>query len=156
MKKLFLNVFVLTGLLLTTSCNKDDDGGGNSGASNRLTVTIDGEAVTFDDIIVDSSVYTYDDGEQVTELDVTATIGGDSTRIVNFYTEVGDTGTYGLYSFNYLVDGEYYYNNGGFNTVVSVNNGSRLTATFSGALTTFTSEGEETVMFENGTIDVNY
>ena len=155
MKKIFFNLFVVVGLILSTSCNKDDDGGGNNGASNELTVTIDGQSVTFDTVIVESDTFTFD-GEQFTILYVSATVGTDASRTINFETQVGELGTFSLYAFEYLIDSEYFYDSGAFNSVISVNNGSRLTATFAGTLTSYTAEGEESIVLENGTIDVNY
>ncbi|RED42994.1 hypothetical protein DFQ10_107182 [Winogradskyella eximia] len=155
MKKTFFNLCVVVGLILSTSCNKDDDGSDNNGASNELTVTIEGQVVTFDTVIVERDTFIFD-GEQFTILNVTATVGTDASRTINFETEVGDLGTFSLYAFEYLINGEYFYDSGAFNSVVSVNNGSRLTATFTGTLTAFTAEGEESIMLENGIIDVNY
>ena len=158
MKKFFLNVFLLTGLVLSTACSSDDDGG-NSGAADQLVVTIDGETLTFTTILVDEETYT-DDGETYTELYVTATIGTDVSRIIQFDLEVGDTGADALYYFQYTVDGQsYFYNfDDAFNAVVTVNDGSRLTMTFSGDLEGYDQEAQENVSItlSNGSIDVAY
>ena len=160
MKKFILGLFVLTSLSLTTACSSDDDNDGGS-QSGELTVTIDGQAITFNSIIVDEDIYT-EDGVTYTELDVTATVSGNTNRIVEFGLESGDTGADALYYFYYTVDGEeYYYNyDGGFNAVVSVNNGSSLAMTFSGSLTggEYNQETGEynTITFQNGSISVNY
>jgi len=155
MKKIFFNLCVVVGLIVSTACNKDDDGGNDNGASNELTVTIDDQLVTFDTVIVERDTFIFD-GEQFTILNVTVTVETDASRTINFETEVGDLGTFSLYAFEYLIDGEYFYDSGAFNSVLSVNNGSRLTATFAGTLTAYTAEGEESIMLENGIIDVNY
>ncbi|WP_204345993.1 hypothetical protein [Psychroserpens algicola] len=159
MKKFFLNLFVLTGLVLSTACSSDDDGGNGGGASDELVVTIDGQTITFNSIIVDEDTFT-DDGDTYTELDVTATINGDSTRVIQFGLEAGDTGADAVYYFEYTVEGEtYFYGfDNSFSSVVSINDGSRLTMTFSGTLYGYDSESEEPVelMLQNGTIDVVY
>lgn len=159
MKKFFLNLFILTGLVLTTACSGDDDGGNGGGADDELVVTIDGQTLTFNNVIVDVDTFT-DDGETFTELDVTAIIGTDTTRVIEFGLEVGDTGAGTLFYFDYIADGQVYYNGfeGSFNSVVSVNDGERLTMTFSGTLEGFDSETSEnvTISLENGSIDVEY
>lgn len=158
MKKFILGLFVLISLSLTTACSSDDDGGLAPGG--QLTVTLDGQPVTFTSVIVDEDTYTGDDGEVYTELDVTATIGGDTTRIIEFGLESGDTGADAIYYFNYFVNGEqFYYNFNGFNTVVSVNNGSTLSMTFSGTLLgdyNPDTQQNNSITLENGSISVNY
>ena len=157
MKKFILGLFVLTSLSLTTACSSDDDNGGSQ--NGELTVTIDGQAITFNSIIVDEDTYT-EDGVTYTELDVTATVSGATNRIVEFGLESGDTGADALYYFYYTQNGvEYYYNFGGeFNAVVSVNNGSSLAMTFSGTLNGYDQNTQEevSVTFTNGTLSANY
>lgn len=159
MKKFFLGVFVLASMTLTTACSSDDDSGNGGGASDELVVTIDGQSITFTSIIVDVDTFT-DDGETYTELDVTATVGGDTTRVIEFGLEAGDTGADALYYFDYTLNGVDYYDNfdSAFNSVVSVNNGSRLTMTFSGTLVGYDQEAQENIeiTLQNGTLDVEY
>ncbi len=149
----------MTGLVLTTACSSDDDSSNGGGVSDELVVTIGGQTLTFTSIIVDEDTFT-DDGVMYTELDVTATIGGDTSRIIEFGLESGDTGADAVYYFYYVENGlEYYYNfSDNFNSVVSVNNGSRLTMTFSGTLTGYDDEAQEEVevTLQNGSLDVEY
>ena len=76
MKKLFLNLFVLLALVVTSCSSSDDnDGGAND---NKLTVTIDGQAYTFNTIVVSEDI---DDPDYLT---VTATINNQSEKSLHF------------------------------------------------------------------------
>ncbi|WP_323787970.1 hypothetical protein [Psychroserpens sp.] len=158
MKKFFLSVFVLAVTLTTLSCNKDDDNNGDNGGGNQaqLIVTIDGQELTFDSIIVDRYDYTDDGGG--TELDITATIGGGTGRIITFYTYVGDTGANAIYNFGYTLNGVYYSGFNNFVSVTNVNNGSRLEVNFSGTLGGYDEVNQEEIFvtLENGTIAVDF
>ena len=156
MKKFFLGLFVLASMTLTTACSSDDDSSG--GSNSVLVVTIDGQTITFDNIIVDESTFT-DDGVTITELDVTAIIGNDATRVIEFGVESGDTGADAVYYFYYTENGQEYFNSfQNFNSVVTVNDGSRLAMTFSGTVTGYDEEQqtEVEVNLQNGSIDVEY
>lgn len=158
MKKFFLSVFVVTLSVLTISCGSDDDNNDedNGGSQEQLTVNIDGQQLTFDSIIVGQTVFS--DG---TELDVTATIGGGTGRIITFYTYVGDVGANAILNFTYTLDGVYYsaFSSGtNLVTVVNVNNGARLEVNFSGILAGYDEVIQEEVFvtIENGTLLVDY
>lgn len=157
MKKIILNLFVMTALVLSvTSCSSDDDGG--NGGAELLTMIIDGQTLSFDQIIVDEDTYT-ENGVEYTEIDVTATIGGDTTRVVEFSMDSGDTGADAVYYFMYREDGVEYYNNFGtsdFSIVVSSNNGSNISATFSGELTGYNNGIQVSVSITNGSVSVDY
>ena len=157
MKKLFLSVFVLTSLLLTTSCGSDDDGGGIGGVANVLVTTIDGQALTFDTIFVQRDTYTDFDGELVTDLYVTALSSADATKIIEIDVRLGALGA-DVVDYFYYQTGDLEYEDfaSDFNSAVTVNDGSRLTMTFSGTLTAFTEEGEVTITISNGALDAIY
>ena len=54
MKKIFLYLFVLSGLLFATSCSSsDDDNEGGDSDDSTASVTIDGTSLTFDTIVVE-------------------------------------------------------------------------------------------------------
>lgn len=159
MKKFFLGLFVITSLSLTTACSSDDDNNGGGSQGGELTVTIDGQTLTFNAIIVDEDIYT-EGNETYTELDVTATINGDTSRIIQFGLETGDTGADAIYYFVYTENGvNYTYNfNGEFNTVVSVNDGSSIVMTFAGTLEGYNETTQEvvSVSLTEGNLSVNY
>lgn len=99
-----------------------------------------------------------DDGTVYNDLDVTATIGGDTPREIYFGVESGDTGKNAHYAFDYIVDGVEYYENGGFTTNVTVNNGSSIVMSFSGVLMGY-ENGSTTpisLTLENGSVSVNF
>ncbi|MCB0383117.1 MAG: hypothetical protein KDD05_07420 [Psychroserpens sp.] len=155
MKKIVLSIFVVAMSLATISCSKDDNNnnGDNGGDQQQLIVTIDGQQLTFDSFNVNR--YNYDGG---TELDITATIGGGTSRIITFYTFVGDTGSDAIFNFTYLLNGQYYtaFNGSATNfvSVTNVNNGSRLEVNFSGNLGGYDEVNQEEVIvtLESGTI----
>ncbi len=154
MKKFFLSVFVVAMSLATVSCSKDDDNNTQDPGVNQreLAVTIDGQQLNFNSIIVDRYNYEGD-----IELDITATIGGATERIFTFYTFVGDTGANAIYNFSYTRNGVYYgaFSSGtNFVSVTNVNNGSRLEVNFSGTLSGYDEVAQEEVFItlENGTI----
>lgn len=156
MKKLLLSVFVLTGLLLNTSCKNDDDGVNPLVSANRIVVTIDGQPATFDNVFVYRDTY-MEGGVEVTDIEVDALIGLDFTQNIYFGLRVGDTSSDALDYFYYDGNGiEYFYDMSNFNTTITVNDGTRLTMSFSGTLNAFTEEGEQTITLDNGLIDVVY
>ena len=142
------------------SCNSSDDDGGDDVNGQRietLIVTIDGQNISFNSIIVNRTALS-DDGS-FTEIDFTATIDGSTERIITFYSFVGDTGADGMYNFQYRENGiDYYENFNDFTSVITVNNGSRFEANFSGVLTGYDEEAQEevTVNIGAGTIIVTY
>ncbi len=146
MKKFFLAVFVVAISVATLSCNKSDDDGGDGGdgmLTQTISARIDGELVTFNNIIVDR----YSFGG-FTELDITATISGSTQRLLEFYTVIGDVGSDAIQDFYYIKDGVYYhpYNQGGnLTTVTTKNNGSRLEFSFSGTLVGYNEQTQEEV-----------
>lgn len=161
MKKFFLAVFVVAISSITLSCGSDDDGDDGDGGVNieTLSVRIDGELITFNSIIVDTYTYTDDGGG--TELDVTATIGGSTQRIITFYAYQGTTGANNVFDFTYLRNGVYYsaWQSGtNFTSVITVNNGSRLEVNFSGTLAGYDEESQEEVFvtLDAGSLIVEY
>ena len=157
MKKIILNLCVLSVFVLAMSCGNDDD---NNDVSQELVMTVDGETLTFDSVDVSPITYT-EAGGQYTELEVTGTIAGNSDGVIVFELDQGDTGTDAVYYFEYTVNGVEYYDynfDSNFNMDVTVNNGSNITATFSGDLIgyDFNTDEEEIITIENGSISVDY
>lgn len=157
MKKLCVSLFVLASLVLTTSCKKDDDGGNVGAIGNQIVATISGQPVIFDNVFVQPDTYTDFDGNTVTDLYVTALSSSDITKLIEIDVRLGALGPDAVDYFYYQV-GEFEYEDysfdSEFNSVVTVNDGSRLTMTFSGTLNSY--DGEQSVIVENGVIDVIY
>ena len=147
---------------MTLSCGSDDDGGddGDDGMNiQTLSVTIDGQLVAFNSIIVDTYTFTDDGGG--TELDVTATIGGSTQRIITFYTFVGTTVANNVFDFTYQKDGINYsaWQTGtNLTSVTTVNNGSRLEVNFSGTFSGYDEQAQEEVFvtMDSGSLVVDY
>lgn len=169
MKKLILNLFVLSTFIFSLSCsNSDDDGGGNSGGGDtfieELKVNIGGDVKTFNTIIVDNQNTAQGDGY----IFVTATIGTQTNEIITFYVDQDAVGAQAMASFTYVNNGENYsagsisgsnIPNNYLNSSVTVNNGTRLTATFSGVLLgpyDSATDTYETLSFNNGSVDAKY
>ncbi len=160
MKKIFLNLFVLAAVVFATSCSSDDDNGNDGGSEGQLVATIDGEVVTFNSVIVQE--YTYTEGDyEYTEYDITATVDNGTGRIITFYFFEGDLGADSIFDFYYTLDGAGYYpyncNNYDFASVVTVNNGSRFEANFSGTLCAWDNANQQEVSLSltNGSISVD-
>ncbi|GAB5564554.1 MAG: hypothetical protein Wins2KO_16170 [Winogradskyella sp.] len=159
MKKFFISVFVVAMSVITFSCesdSNDDDGNGSNEAN--LTVTIDGQQITFNSLIVET--YSYDGFE---EHSITATINNGTDRIITFYVYGGDLGADGLEDFDYTFNGFDYYQYGcqntfDFTSIVTVNNGSRIEANFSGTLCGWdnATQQEVQVVLTNGTLVVDF
>ncbi len=149
MKKLFL--FLAASTLALTSCSKDDDGGSSIGGT--ITVTIDGQAKTFNTVVVNEEVL--NDG--YTELSVTAAIGTSTSEIINFDMEKGDLGSDAIYSFTYTKDGVIYFTSSFSSNVTTNNDSKKLVGNFSGTMTGFSGSGEPVnVVFTNGSFNVQY
>ncbi|WP_452220462.1 hypothetical protein [Lacinutrix salivirga] len=158
MKNLAFSLLAVFALVFT-SCSSDDDNGGGSSQVSELKATINGTALTFNTVVVDKETYT-EGTETYTELDVTATIGTDTSKIFSFYLEVGDLGADALDYLYYVDNGVQYssFNSQNFNSVVSVNDGSNFAMTFSGTLTGYDDNTGETITItiENGSITAAY
>jgi hypothetical protein len=161
MKKFFITAFIATLSIITFSCKSEDDGDGGGSNIENLTVTIDGEQVTFNSIIVENNTYT-EDGETYGEYVVTATINNATDRIITFYVFHGDLGADAIDGFDYEFGGLDYYmyscDSFNFSSIVTVNNGSRIEANFSGTLCGWdnATQQEVSVQLTNGNILVDF
>jgi hypothetical protein len=163
MKKIFLFVAALT--LSLTSCSSDDNSGGNGGGGNsELKVTIDGAQKTFNTIVVNENIETYD-GETWTELIVTATINNNPSEVFIFNLDLGDVGADAIWYFTYKKDGEEYisWNQwANISSVVQTNNNKKIKGTFTGKLAynywddNSQQEVVKEVNLTNGSFDISY
>jgi hypothetical protein len=148
MKKLFL--FLAASTLTLTSCSSDDDGGSSIGGT--ITVTIDGQAKTFNSVVVDEEVY--DDG--YTELTVTGAIGTSTTEIITFNLDKGDLGSNAIYYFYYTKNGVTYYGTGISSNVTTNNDSKKLIGNFSGTMSDISGGGNDDAVFTNGSFNIQY
>jgi hypothetical protein len=150
MKKLFLNLFVLTALVFATSCSSDDDSGNGSGDEpQELKATVDGNVVTINSVEVIQGTST--------DMDVIAKNDAINTEF-RFGLGVGLTGEDTIFNISYKKDNVEYWTEGSYSSFVIVNNGSRVEFTFSGTLQGYNSVTEETiyVTIENGSLYADY
>ena len=140
-KLLLILSFLLIGLY---SCSSDDS---NSDV-NFIRAKFNGTEQKFNIISVDKVDYP---NEGYSDVEVTATMSSDPTKIMILKSEYGVTGDiiWGMY---YTNDGIYYENNSQDSNVIE-NSSGRYTGTFSGSLI---SEGEGTVMITEGSFDIIY
>ena len=159
MKKLFLNLFVLTGFLILASCSGDDDGGGNNGGETA-TITIDGEAKTFNTVV---------EQEANNVRTISFSDSSDPTTVLTFVLAADVTGTSAIDQLAYFAnnntftyDGTIAVSEGGnqnpqeLSASVQVNTESSFKAVVSGVLSRANNGNFETVTITNGNFDVTY
>ncbi|MFD2824046.1 hypothetical protein ACFS5M_10210 [Lacinutrix iliipiscaria] len=163
MKKIGLSLLVIFALVFT-SCSSDDDGSGGGSQNEELKMTVNGAEKTFNTVIVNDQNNSTGDGY----IQVTATIGTQTNEIISFYANQGASGSTAIDTFTYMVDGVEYSagSTGGsgipnnyINSLVSTNDGSTFTATFSGVFLgpyDVSTDTYETLEFSNGRIHVTY
>ncbi|MDD2985460.1 hypothetical protein [Flavobacterium sp.] len=153
MKKLFL--FLAASTLALTSCSSDDDSAPSIGGT--INVTIDGQAKTFNTVVVNEEVFDAGTVDEYTELTVTGVIGTNTNEIITFIVDKGDLGANAIYSFNYTKDGAFYYNTTISTNVTTNNDSKKLIGNFSGTMTSFSGTGEGVeLVFTNGTFNIQY
>ncbi|WP_460219591.1 DUF5004 domain-containing protein [Psychroserpens sp. MEBiC05023] len=117
MKKFFLNLFILSGLVLSTACSSDDDGGGSDGDATvtgtwKLTslltetsIDINNDGNASNDLLVESDCYQNET--------ITFNADGSGSINTNSYLEVeaelveGSTDEY-TYSINCYIEDDVY------------------------------------------------
>ena len=152
MKKLFL--FLAASTLALTSCSSDDDGGSSIGGT--ITVTIDGQAKTFNSVVVDEEVYDAGTADEYTDLTVTGVIGTSTNEIITFYLEKGDLGSNAIYYFYYTKNGVTYYSTGISSNVTTNNDSKKLIGNFSGTMSDVSGSGNNDAVFTNGSFNIQY
>ncbi len=155
MKKLFL--FLAASTLALTSCSSDDDSSSSIGGT--ITVTIDGQAKTFNTVVVNEQVYDAGTADEYTDLTITGVIGTSTSEIITFSVEKGDVGADAIYQFGYTKDGMYYTSYYGvLSANVTTNNSSKkLIGNFSGTLGSNSGTGEVTdAILTNGSFNIQY
>lgn len=151
MKKLFL--FLAASALALTSCSSDDDGGSSIGGT--ITVTINGQAKTFNSIVVNEQVFDAGTPNEYTDLTVTGTIGSSTDEIIVFELEKGDLGANAIYFMTYTKNNNTYF--GDFSANVTTNNNSKvLKGNFSGTFFDNGGSGSNEAVFTNGSFDIQY
>jgi len=152
------SLFILFTLLFSVSCSKDDGGNNVVPPAEELTVIIEGVEKTFNSIVLSTNTYA-NSGNPVDYKAVTATIDGNTSEII--YFELGDTSTGAnvIWTFEYTINGDVYSddNSEGITSVVSVNNETTVSATFSGFVEKWnnTTMSHDSVSFLNGAVTAN-
>ena len=161
MKKIFMFLTVAA-LTVAAGCSSDDDSG-SSTPGGLLSVTIDGTAKTFNNVIVQQTNHPADGSiAAYTELFVTVSMGNTATEVISFRVDRGDIGADAIYDFKYVNGSAIVYDYGGLSSVVQTNGDDRnLTGSFSGELaeTDTTCSGcppIETANLTNGTFSIQY
>ena len=160
MKKIFLNLFVVAGLIFATSCSSDDDNGGNTNG-DTATIAVDGNTLTFNSSVVQES------GDTRT---ISFSNTSDPTTVLTFILELDATGT------SVIEELSYFNNNQSFNydaylsvssgdpnpnpqdlaASVQANSDTGFIAVVSGTLSRFNNGNYETVVLTNGTFNITY
>ena len=141
-KLLLILSFALIGIY---SCSTDDD----KSEVNFIRAKFNGIEKKFNIISVDIVNYVI---EGYSDIEVTATMTSDATKIIVLKSEYGTTGDiiWGMY---YTTDGTYYQNDENLtNSNVTVNSPGRYTGTFSGTLNSSTG----IVLVTEGSFDIIY
>lgn len=148
MKKLFLFVTMSVMAMSLNSCSSDDSSSVEAGGT--VTLTVNGVAKTFDNVIVDKD--TFDEGgETWTQLSVTASIGTSTSEVITFSLEQGDLGANAIWSMNYVKDGVNYYGSS-LTAIVQTNNSNTLKGTFSGTF----EGGADPLTVTNGSFNITH
>lgn len=150
MKKLFL--FLAVSSLVLNSCSKDDDGKKIGGT---ITVTIDGQTKTFNNVVVYEEVYNAGTADEYTDLLVDGSIGNSTNETITFELEKGDTSSNSIYFF-YEKNGVIYSYNGMTSTITTNNNSKKLKGNFSGTMSNFSGPEGINLEFTNGSFDIQY
>ncbi|NBL64904.1 hypothetical protein GV828_06790 [Flavobacterium sp. NST-5] len=153
MKKLFLFVSAIGIMTTLNSCSGDDDSNSNPGQNTggSISVKINGVSKTFNNVVVDKDTFV-EDGETITELGITGTIGNSATEVIMFGVEMGDVGADATFSFRYLNGTNQYFDNGELSSVVQTNSNNKLKGNFSGRL----SGSGNTVDLTEGSYDISH
>jgi len=153
------SLLILFALVLLVSCSKDDGGNNVAPPVEELTVIVEGVEKTFNSIVLSTNTFTNANDEVVTYKTVTATIDGNTAEIIHFQLGNESTGANVLWSFEYTLNGDVYNdtNSSAITSVVSVNNETTLTATFSGYVEKWNNNTmmHDSVSFLNGSVTAN-
>ncbi len=152
MKKFFLNLFVVSALILSVSCSGDDDSNGDEvdDQNQELIVTIDGTTKVFELITVDNS--------DVNLIQIEARFNDNTSEKIDITAAKEETGTLAITNCSYQKPNGGFFNSlasgSSFNSNTTVNTETTFIATFSG---TFNSSSDSSmVILEAGSINVMF
>lgn len=157
MKKIILNLFLASALILSTSCSSDDDGGGE--VADTASISIDDSSIVFDVIIVQ---------DNVDSRSISLSNSSNTSTILNIVVEKDVVGSDVVNSVTYAISNDSYTYYGTFavpsdnpqslTALVEINSESRFKANLSGILTKFdsVSVSYETLEISNGVFDFSY
>ena len=153
MKKLLMTIAVI-GTAFLSSCSKDDS---SPQDNSVVTARIDGVDYTFDTFVVDQETYTNDEGVTYTDVEVTASINADPSRVVSFIVTEGELGTEASWYFAYFLnDTAYPKIPEEFLTQVTLSTDNHVMGTFSGQVRSIGEPIDEILTIENGRFEIYY
>lgn len=153
MKKHLLIPFLF--LLILSSCTDDDDTITTPINPNTVTVTVDGEEITFANLTISKQDYENPEtGYQWTDIRVLGYNTEDALSIIEFIAEEGIIGSDAIWRFTITLNGlTYSQDNSAFTTLVTESTDNTLKGTFSGTLT---EPNNTTITVSNGIFDVEH
>ena len=166
MKNLFLFLSISILSLSISSCSSDDNNSTENGDNNPSTETggtvsfkVDGVQKTFNNIIIDKTIYDEGKQEEAIYLEITASEEGNSEEYITFQLFEGSVGANKTYvdGWDYRVNNKMYHawhhsTGNGITDIVQINDAEKLKATFSGTLT---SNVPVSLNITEGFIDIN-
>ncbi|TRW26710.1 hypothetical protein FMM05_04860 [Flavobacterium zepuense] len=157
MKKLFLFT-CLSALALTFNSCSDDDNKSNEtdGTSGTVTFKVNGVAKTYNTITVNPESEV-SDGETFEWITITASPEGSASEFVTFELEKEAVGADASNYFEYVENNVTYYWDNEFNVNTLTNNNDKVKGTFSGTVSIYDANAQETVTktISEGTFDIN-
>lgn len=124
MRKLILLAVLTTFSLSISSCSSDDSSSPDEDSS--ITLTVDGTTKTFDTVVTT-------DYSEMGQVRVTASIGSNTSEIIELIAYKEQLGAHAIFSFEYTLNGVKY-NGNSLTILTEVNSGNKLKGSFSGAL----------------------
>jgi len=143
MKKIILFVALATFSMAFNACSSDDSD--SSKKAGSITLTIDGTTKTFNTVVIT-------DYSEMGQVRVTASIGDDTTEIIEFTAYKEQLGAHAVFSFEYTING-IKYNGNSLVILTQVNSDNKLKGSFSGTLSNSPNNIKNVT---DGTFSINY
>ncbi|WP_299364282.1 hypothetical protein [Winogradskyella sp.] len=148
MNRVLFSLFLLSGLLLSSSCSDNDV------PPERLDVTVNGQKMIFNSIIVDRQGST-------NERSFTAVINSNTSRIITFNANINDEGANVVKNFAYTIRGKIFkqaQDSDNLIVDIAINTNARFAMDFSGILSSYDPETDSysSIQLTDGSMDVEY
>lgn len=143
-------------LFTFSSCSDNDDDIPLRTESNTVSATIDGEVVTFKNLVITKQPYVNNEtGFEWTDVKVLGYNTLNALNAIEFIAEEGLMGAESIWRFNITINGfTYVQDNSAFTTLVTESTENKLKGTFSGTLTE--PNNGLTITVTNGIFDVDH